>query len=203
MGKLLTQLGAIMTISMSISGLYGLTMRVQAENQCFTRSSSLLEFELQFWFRYVLIRSADCFSLGWPMRDDGDFFKSTRERGKVVLHPKILSTLIPLFFFFWRGWPFSEIYFYVREGREINKNLGAQENQILSKHEHFGTFFEVLIDCGLSIYWLCRFSIVAVEILNIDKIFLCFFSCVHNRYCFSYSFAIGNAHCCMDRRFTD
>ncbi|KAK8637221.1 hypothetical protein V6N13_064645 [Hibiscus sabdariffa] len=26
--------------------------------------------------------SADCFSLGWPMRDDGDFFKSTRDAGK-------------------------------------------------------------------------------------------------------------------------
>ncbi|KAK5793272.1 callose synthase 5-like [Gossypium arboreum] len=26
--------------------------------------------------------SADCFSLGWPMRDDGDFFKSTHDTGK-------------------------------------------------------------------------------------------------------------------------
>ncbi|XP_039010656.1 callose synthase 5-like [Hibiscus syriacus] len=26
--------------------------------------------------------SSDCFSLGWPMRDDGDFFKSTRDMGK-------------------------------------------------------------------------------------------------------------------------
>ncbi|KAG8383820.1 hypothetical protein BUALT_Bualt04G0053600 [Buddleja alternifolia] len=26
--------------------------------------------------------SADCFSLGWPMRDDGEFFKSTRNVGK-------------------------------------------------------------------------------------------------------------------------
>lgn len=24
-------------------------------------------------------RSSDCFSLGWPMRDDGEFFKSARE----------------------------------------------------------------------------------------------------------------------------
>ncbi|KAH9717606.1 callose synthase 5 [Citrus sinensis] len=26
--------------------------------------------------------SSDCFSLGWPMRDDGDFFKSTRNKGQ-------------------------------------------------------------------------------------------------------------------------
>lgn len=26
--------------------------------------------------------SSDCFSLGWPMRDDGNFFKSTRDKGK-------------------------------------------------------------------------------------------------------------------------
>ncbi|XLU95279.1 hypothetical protein S245_009631 [Arachis hypogaea] len=26
--------------------------------------------------------SPDCFSLGWPMRDDGEFFKSTNDRGK-------------------------------------------------------------------------------------------------------------------------
>ncbi|KAJ8471682.1 hypothetical protein OPV22_026025 [Ensete ventricosum] len=28
--------------------------------------------------------SADCFSLGWPMRDDGNFFKSTRESRPIV-----------------------------------------------------------------------------------------------------------------------
>lgn len=28
-------------------------------------------------------RSSNCFSLGWPMRDDGDFFKSTREAAQV------------------------------------------------------------------------------------------------------------------------
>lgn len=28
--------------------------------------------------------SSDCFSLGWPMRDDGDFFKSTRESRPIV-----------------------------------------------------------------------------------------------------------------------
>ncbi|XP_057496432.1 callose synthase 5 [Actinidia eriantha] len=34
--------------------------------------------------------SADCFSLGWPMRDDGDFFKSTRDtkQGKQAAHRK-------------------------------------------------------------------------------------------------------------------
>lgn len=28
---------------------------------------------------YLSFRSRDCFSLGWPMRDDGDFFKSTHD----------------------------------------------------------------------------------------------------------------------------
>ncbi|KAH9624031.1 hypothetical protein KSS87_008624, partial [Heliosperma pusillum] len=31
-----------------------------------------------FWF-------SDCFSLGWPMRDDGEFFKSTRENVKAMV----------------------------------------------------------------------------------------------------------------------
>ncbi|KAL5722920.1 Callose synthase 5 [Ranunculus cassubicifolius] len=34
--------------------------------------------------------SSDCFSLGWPMRDDGDFFKSTRVKGR--RHTKSAST---------------------------------------------------------------------------------------------------------------
>ncbi|KAL6223182.1 hypothetical protein ACLB2K_006571 [Fragaria x ananassa] len=29
--------------------------------------------------------SSDCFSLGWPMRDDGDFFKSTRDLAQAML----------------------------------------------------------------------------------------------------------------------
>ncbi|PPD69679.1 hypothetical protein GOBAR_DD33444 [Gossypium barbadense] len=32
-----------------------------------------------FWF------SSDCFSLGWPMRDDGDFFKSTRDTVMIII----------------------------------------------------------------------------------------------------------------------
>ncbi|KAL4330238.1 hypothetical protein AHAS_Ahas13G0380100 [Arachis hypogaea] len=35
------------------------------------------------WCNYDdLNESPDCFSLGWPMRDDGEFFKSTNDRGK-------------------------------------------------------------------------------------------------------------------------
>ncbi|MBA0628431.1 hypothetical protein Godav_023156, partial [Gossypium davidsonii] len=29
--------------------------------------------------------SSDCFSLGWPMRDDGDFFKSTRDMVMIII----------------------------------------------------------------------------------------------------------------------
>ncbi|GLT25134.1 hypothetical protein SLA2020_002850 [Shorea laevis] len=36
--------------------------------------------------------SPDCFSLGWPMRDDGDFFKSTRDVGKKPSSKKPEST---------------------------------------------------------------------------------------------------------------
>ncbi|XVE83338.1 hypothetical protein DITRI_Ditri16bG0080900 [Diplodiscus trichospermus] len=36
--------------------------------------------------------SSDCFSLGWPMRDDGDFFKSTPDMGKKTSRRKSGST---------------------------------------------------------------------------------------------------------------
>ncbi|KAI3844011.1 hypothetical protein MKW92_016962 [Papaver armeniacum] len=36
--------------------------------------------------------SADCFSLDWPMRDDGDFFKSTRDKGKQATQQESEST---------------------------------------------------------------------------------------------------------------
>uniref|UniRef100_A0A7N0TVA2 1,3-beta-glucan synthase n=1 Tax=Kalanchoe fedtschenkoi TaxID=63787 RepID=A0A7N0TVA2_KALFE len=38
--------------------------------------------------------SSDCFSLGWPMRDDGDFFKTTRDmaQGRQTSHKKSEST---------------------------------------------------------------------------------------------------------------
>ncbi|XVF16975.1 hypothetical protein REPUB_Repub10bG0077100 [Reevesia pubescens] len=36
--------------------------------------------------------SPDCFSLGWPMRDDGDFFKSTSDMGKKTSQRKSGST---------------------------------------------------------------------------------------------------------------
>ncbi|KAF8411696.1 hypothetical protein HHK36_004254 [Tetracentron sinense] len=35
--------------------------------------------------------SSDCFSLGWPMRDDGNFFKSTREKTLGRLSPRTKS----------------------------------------------------------------------------------------------------------------
>lgn len=50
------------------------------------------------WFRWCSCRSSDCFSLGWPMRDDGDFFKSTRNKGQVVLYSnscQCLTQIIP------------------------------------------------------------------------------------------------------------
>lgn len=50
------------------------------------------------WFPWCSCRSSDCFSLGWPMRDDGDFFKSTRNKGQVVLYSnscQCLTQIIP------------------------------------------------------------------------------------------------------------
>ncbi|KAL2906822.1 Callose synthase 5 [Bienertia sinuspersici] len=47
------------------------------------------------WCNYDdLNESSDCFSLGWPMRDDGDFFKSTHEtvKGKKVSQHSSKST---------------------------------------------------------------------------------------------------------------
>ncbi|KAA3479751.1 callose synthase 5-like [Gossypium australe] len=45
------------------------------------------------WCNYDdLNESSDCFSLGWPMRDDGDFFKSTRDTGKKTSRRKCRST---------------------------------------------------------------------------------------------------------------
>ncbi|KVH92062.1 Callose synthase [Cynara cardunculus var. scolymus] len=45
--------------------------------------------------------SPDCFALGWPMRDDGDFFKSTRDMAQVLLYSINISdfNLLKDFFF--------------------------------------------------------------------------------------------------------
>ncbi|KAI3891480.1 hypothetical protein MKX03_037129 [Papaver bracteatum] len=66
--------------------------------------------------------SADCFSLDWPMRDDSDFFKSTRDKGK----------------------------------QATQQESKAQENLILLKQEHSGTYSEVSIVCGPCICWHFR-----------------------------------------------
>ena len=50
-------------------------------------------------------------------------------------------------------------FFHFREERVIKENLKAQENPILLKLEPFGTFLEVLIDCGRFIYLLYRYSV--------------------------------------------
>ena len=40
----------------------------------------------------IFFRSSDCFSLGWPMRDDGSFFTSTRD---VVQCSYVASNTLP------------------------------------------------------------------------------------------------------------
>lgn len=54
-------------------------------------------------------RSSDCFSLGWPMRDDGDFFKSTRDTHVFLFSKDGMSSFTSNFFFF------SYCYFFARE----------------------------------------------------------------------------------------
>lgn len=96
---------------------------------------------------FATCRSSDCFSLGWPMRDDGDFFKTTRDMVQVVGYQlTLLINVSPTFL----------IYPFCREDRHPIKNLKAQANQTLLRPDHFGTFLEVLIVFGLSIFWLYR-----------------------------------------------
>lgn len=59
----------------------------------------------------LIFRSSDCFSLGWPMRDDGDFFKSTRDLAQVLLQ---CETLVSLYLF--HGSCITEILFQGRKG---------------------------------------------------------------------------------------
>lgn len=47
---------------------------------------NVFSISLELWFCLMSSRSSDCFSLGWPMRDDGDFFKSTRDMKQVLLY---------------------------------------------------------------------------------------------------------------------
>lgn len=65
----------------------------------FLNWGSLLFVAVISWFLYIALlllafRSSDCFSLGWPMRDDGDFFKSTRDLAKVVINPEVYSSFL-------------------------------------------------------------------------------------------------------------
>ena len=60
---------------MNISGLWKYLHKCILPN--------LFWFSLSIYFNW-LFRSSDCFSLGWPMRDDGEFFKSARESQSIV-----------------------------------------------------------------------------------------------------------------------
>ncbi len=83
MEKLHTQSGAIMMILMSIFGQFDLI-------EFLLVMRNLVVFKLlvtlNAWFCYTLFRSTDCFSLGWPMRDDGTFFRSTQDMAQVKLN---------------------------------------------------------------------------------------------------------------------
>lgn len=71
---------------MSISGPFGLDINFQIIMLVWVSS-----LDLAFLFFYVFSRSSDCFSLGWPMRDDGEFFKSTRDIVQVLFIPLSFS----------------------------------------------------------------------------------------------------------------
>lgn len=58
-------------------------------------------FDIQF--SSLIPRSSDCFSLGWPMRDDGEFFKSTRETVKVTCSVTIMLARD-------QSWPSSHVW---------------------------------------------------------------------------------------------
>lgn len=82
------------------------------------------------------------------MRDDGDFFKSTRDQAQVIFYSEIwidlfLGSLVQ---------QHSEENCCTRDERDHKENLEVQENLILLKPEHFGTHSEVLIDYGPFIY---------------------------------------------------
>ena len=82
------------------------------------------------------------------MRDDGEFFKSTRDLAQVFLQFYFKnSVLIPLFKQFCCQ-HFDEKFCCTREERDRKENLEVQENLILLRQEHFGTHSEVLIDYG-------------------------------------------------------
>ncbi|RZC90306.1 hypothetical protein C5167_031018, partial [Papaver somniferum] len=98
------------------------------------------------WCNYDdLNESADCFSLGWPMRDDGHFFKSTRNKACIIFL-SIRENLLFLFgtFLLLRNL-LTTIKLIARGNKQLNKNLKAQENLILLKQEHSVTYSEVSI----------------------------------------------------------
>jgi len=107
----------------------------------------------------VSLRTSDCFSLGWPMRDDGDFFKSVHDSRSVttvqVLYPYVFSQyLLPRNLI---GSCFLTNIIYRLEAHHKRIPRKVRGRQILLRLEHFGTSSEVLTECGLSTFWLYRY----------------------------------------------
>lgn len=108
---------------------------------------------LKFLFSKNVSRSADCFSLGWPMRDDGDFFKSTRDLIQAWLLYEGLSLVSKII-----AIVSTNCANHSREERLHAEKVEALGNQTSWRPAHFGTFIEVLIACGRSMFWLYRFA---------------------------------------------
>ena len=58
-----------------------------------------LKLILPFGYNLYIFRSSHCFSLGWPMRDDGDFFKSTRDLTQVLQAITVLFSVSFIFLY--------------------------------------------------------------------------------------------------------
>lgn len=87
------------------------------------------------------------------MRDDGDFFKSTRGLKQVLVY--FLADVVALY---WAVWSFCAKHScYSREGKNLRERQEALENQILMRHVHSGISSEVLIGCGHFIFLLYRY----------------------------------------------
>lgn len=107
----------------------------------------------------ISLRTSDCFSLGWPMRDDGDFFKSVHD-SKPVTMVQIWYTyvfcqyLLPTNLI--RNF-FGTNFIYRLEAHHKRILRKVQGRQISLRLDHFGTSSEVLTECGLSTFWLYRY----------------------------------------------
>lgn len=133
-------------------------LRIQVEQciSCLRLKHAVIACIFFFLLLHIIIwltlpRSSDCFSLGWPMRDDGEFFKSTRDTSKVHSHYFCINCFI------WMTIFLITLYdCYPRAKELLTKILQGWVNRILPRPDHFGIPFEVLTASGHSSCLLYR-----------------------------------------------